>query len=628
MSLYRKLGLFLVAATVLPLVAVGVFVVRTAEDALRARILQSQVQTASAEAEAVARFVEERTASLERAAAAFDVSAATPAELAGAAQFLYRADDSVAVAALLDERGALLAPAAFLRSTDAAGDLAHHPRADDAAAERLLRVLPRERAVEEGIGAVVLSSVYGAPERGDTAIAVALPVRGPGDDVRLYAAELSFAGLSQRAVAAPTLVAVVDRDGRIVAAADRTTLTQPDPRFATLGGAPSSAFAASVGLGEERALAAAAPVPLSGLGWTVLSSVAEREAFAPVRRLRLTLVGAVLGVVAAALLAGALFVRRVRRGLEVVVAGAQAFGRGSLEHKIVPPSERELKELATTFNAMGDELLSSRARLLRWNEELEATVEQRTRELKEAQARLLETQKLAAVGQLGAGVAHEINNPLATVLGTAQNLMFKKRKAGARDEEPDMQALLKVEKAAKRVRDVTGTLLRFSQRTESARREPVSLASVVQDAAAMSRAGIEELGARLDIEAASPPPVVLGDAGELVQVLVHLLSNARTALLGKPSGTVCVTVTQEEGQGVVRVIDDGKGIDPAIKARIFEPFFTTKDVWTNLGLGLSVSFRIVEEHAGTLQVHSEPGQGTTAIVRLPLLAQEVERAPT
>ncbi|MCC7073983.1 MAG: HAMP domain-containing protein [Deltaproteobacteria bacterium] len=618
MSLNRKLALFIVAATVLPLVLVGLFVARIAEDALRARILEAQVRTASAEAEAVARFIEDRSAALQRAAAAFDLSAATAPELAGAAQLLYRADDAVAVAALLDATGQALAPPALLAADDQPGDLARHPRATEAAAERLVRLAPRERALAEGAGAVVLSGVYGAPERGDTALALALPVRGPGGTLLVEVAELSLAALSARTARVAGRLVVVDGEGRVLAAADRMQLTQPDPLWSLLGGVPRQATATSIDADAGALLAARAPVPVLGLEWTVQVSLPEREAFAPVRRMRLTLGGAVLGVLALLLAVAALFVRQVRRGLDVVVAGAEAFAGGALAHKIVPPPERELRELATTFNKMGDELLAARGRLERWNEELEATVERRTRELREAQARLLETQKLAAVGQLGAGVAHEINNPLATVLGTAQNLLLKRRKAGARDDEPDMAALLKVERAAKRVRDVTGTLLRFSQRSDTARRAPVTLESIVIDACAMSRAGIIEQGADLQLELETPSPVVQGDAGELVQVVVHLLANARTAVAGKQGGTVRVVGARDGDTAVLRVIDNGKGIDPAIKERIFEPFFTTKDVWSNLGLGLSVSFRIVEEHGGTFTVQSVVGEGTTVEVRLPL----------
>jgi C4-dicarboxylate-specific signal transduction histidine kinase len=301
-----------------------------------------------------------------------------------------------------------------------------------------------------------------------------------------------------------------------------------------------------------------------------------------------------------------------------MISSGLAFAGGRLDHKIAPlPKERELLELANTFNRMGDELSAARNKLLTWNDELERTVEQRTRELREAQASLLETRKLAAVGQLGAGVAHEINNPLATVLGAAQNLIAKKRKNGVAEDDAELAGLLRVERAANRCRDITRTLLRFSQRSADSKREAVAVARLTDDALALVGANFEAAGHTIVVEHQEHGAEILGDAGELTQVLVHLLNNAHTALLRHGPSTVLVRSERVEQLIKLSVIDAGRGVAPDIRDRVFEPFFTTKDVWQNLGLGLSESFRIVNDHGGRIELDSEVGRGTTVTLHLP-----------
>jgi C4-dicarboxylate-specific signal transduction histidine kinase len=261
---------------------------------------------------------------------------------------------------------------------------------------------------------------------------------------------------------------------------------------------------------------------------------------------------------------------------------------------------------------MGGELEASRVELQRWNQELQTRVEERTAELKAAQAQLLEAQKLAAIGQLGAGVAHEINNPLAGILGNAQLLLLDRPA-----DDRDAAMLRKIEAQAKRAKEITANLLRFSQQRPVADLRPLDLNKVVGDALSLVQTQIDTESIQLVQELEPGLPPVKGDGGHLAQVVLNLVSNARTAMA--KSGEKRLTLATSSAAGRVRlaVRDTGKGIPTASLSRVFEPFFTTKDVWSNVGLGLSVSFRIVSEHGGRIEVASEEGKGTTFTVDLP-----------
>ncbi|RKG91990.1 two-component sensor histidine kinase, partial [Corallococcus sp. CA053C] len=289
-----------------------------------------------------------------------------------------------------------------------------------------------------------------------------------------------------------------------------------------------------------------------------------------------------------------------------------AYGRGELERRVRVEGQDELSELGSTFNRMGEELEAARARMLRWNDDLRVRVEEATAELRAAQAQLVEAQKLAAVGQLGAGVAHEINNPLAGILGNVQLLLLD-RSSG----DSDFETLRKIEQSAKRCKDITQNLLRFSQQRERPDLRPVDLNSVVRDALSLTENQTRGEGIDLVTELSTTAPRVRADPGHLSQVVLALLSNARTAMIKTPVKRLSLRTGERDGMCILEVEDTGKGIAENIRPRIFEPFFTTKDVWSNVGLGLSVAWRIVTEAGGTLEVRSEAGQGARFTIVLP-----------
>ncbi len=215
------------------------------------------------------------------------------------------------------------------------------------------------------------------------------------------------------------------------------------------------------------------------------------------------------------------------------------------------------------------------------------------------------------MGQLGAGVAHEINNPLAGILGNTQLLLLDRNEGDA-----DFDALRKIEQSAKRCKEITQNLLRFSQQRDKPALRKVELNAVVRDALSLTENQIkgESISLTTQLDGA---PQVRADPGHLSQVVLALLSNARTAMLKTDTKQLSLRTGERDGRGFIEVEDTGKGIAPEHLPRIFEPFFTTKDVWSNVGLGLSVAWRVITEAGGTIEVRTEVGKGSCFTVWLP-----------
>jgi len=613
MRLYQQLVLFMLAATVLPLAAVGFLLLSRAEAELAHRIDAEQRAQATATAEAVSASLMEVVDALARSAELIDWEAASDAETVGGLRLLYGQSLAVSAVLKLDAEGRPQgAPVFRAQSVDG------HPAFQSAGLERWVRSVPVQTLRGGGKGQAALGSAYAHGDGGRAAVAVAVKL-AEGEGAPYALAEVVFtpleAVLRRRAAHGLGRIDLVDEGRRILASSEperRMHELEPEltahllPRTGPLADTVRSFRVESP---ARRVSVARVP---QGLRFDVVVEVDEATALAPVRAMRRTVLLSIGGTFMVLLGLGALFTRRLNRRLAEVVQGAEAYGRGELDRRVKVQGQDELSELATTFNRMGTELEAARTRLMRWNDDLRTRVDEATSELKAAQAQLLEAQKLAAVGQLGAGVAHEINNPLAGILGNVQLLMMDR---GASD--PDLGTLRKIEQSAKRCKEITQNLLRFSQQRERAELRPVDLNAVVRDALSLTEHQTRIEGITLVTELGQGLGRVRADPGHLSQVVLALLSNARTAMLKTPIKRLTLRTGERDGRGFLEVEDTGKGISPDIRPRIFEPFFTTKDVWTNVGLGLSVAWRVVAEAGGTLEVRSEAGQGACFTVTLP-----------
>jgi two-component system NtrC family sensor kinase len=228
------------------------------------------------------------------------------------------------------------------------------------------------------------------------------------------------------------------------------------------------------------------------------------------------------------------------------------------------------------------------------------------------QARLLQTEKLAALGQMVSGVAHELSNPLTSIAGYAQRLLLRQDVLG-RSEEVH-RIFSEAERAGRILRQML-----LTAREGTPERRTIALNQVVQRTVEVQRLSMaaEKVRVELDLDPLLPP--VQGDAGQLQQVLMNLMGNARQAMESQGSGGTIRIRTQRLETDRVRleVSDTGPGIPEEIQARIFDPFFTTKAEGVGTGLGLSIVLGIVREHGGQVYVNSELGKGTKFLIELP-----------
>ncbi len=343
------------------------------------------------------------------------------------------------------------------------------------------------------------------------------------------------------------------------------------------------------------------------------------------RMIRMSTITIALASLAFVFLAGALvtlFVHRlVYLPLSDLEAGAERLGAGNLTQPIPVRSADELGKLAGSFNTMTEALRTSHAELQRWAQTLQEKVEARTSELRVSQAETARSEKLASVGLLAAGIAHELNNPLTGVL-TFTTLLRRKLPEGSEDAE-DMDLVIK---ETKRCAAIIRRLLDFA-RDKKPEKKYADLNRLIEETvriverpASLSNV---EMSMALDPEL---PPVWL-DADLIKQVVMNMVVNAQHAIENGGSIRIGTAVCAEPRSGVlgepavamvqISIADSGCGIPPENLSRIFDPFFTSKEVGKGTGLGLAVSHGIVRSHGGEIEVRSTVGEGTTFKIFLP-----------
>ncbi|MBI5578571.1 MAG: two-component sensor histidine kinase [Deltaproteobacteria bacterium] len=248
-------------------------------------------------------------------------------------------------------------------------------------------------------------------------------------------------------------------------------------------------------------------------------------------------------------------------------------------------------------------------------------VKRRDTEADRLNDQLMQAGKLASIGELSAGVAHEINNPLAIILTERQLLLDAARQLPMSGPEFKAQfddSLSQVDIQIQRCKRITQNLLRFSRRTESLI-ETVDLNAFLREVVDLMDREARSSGIKFFTELDPALPPLLSDPSQMQQVFLNLITNAIDAHAGKPYGSVRLTTRadDERRQAKVHVADTGSGISPAHLNRIFDPFFTTKGVGKGTGLGLSIVYSIVKRLGGTISVQSEPGTGTEFTIALP-----------
>ncbi len=328
----------------------------------------------------------------------------------------------------------------------------------------------------------------------------------------------------------------------------------------------------------------------------------------------------------------ALLTYLVVRPIRAIGVATRRAARGDLASHIDLQPANEFGEVARSFNDMLDELRDNRRQLRERIEELDAAYT----ELEETQQNLIRSEKLASVGRLAAGVAHEIGNPLSAVTGYLDML---------EDEELDAETrrdiLERSRNQLQRIHAIIRDLLDFSRQETETDPEPVDIAECIREAIDLVEPQPRTRGVDITVELDDNLPPVRADAAQMTQVIVNLLMNAADAIhqsaqtdapagddtIGSITITAAQSSTEETDTVELTVTDDGPGISAEDQANIFDPFFTTKEPGEGTGLGLAVVHRIVERHHGDISVTSplpDTNHGTRFTVRLPTASETGE----
>jgi signal transduction histidine kinase len=301
------------------------------------------------------------------------------------------------------------------------------------------------------------------------------------------------------------------------------------------------------------------------------------------------------GILLLGLLLASLLAQWLAQRINRLTLGAQAIGRGDYSTKIPMGFNDELGDLSKTLNQMGNDI-------------------------QHIQGTLIQSEKMAGIGQFAAGVAHDVNNPIGVILGFAQGLIHR-----VSEQDPLMMPYKSIEREALRCKTLVQNLLAFSRgQGNTAVMKPEDLNQVIENALVL----VATLARPKKVKLVSLPrqelPLVSIDSNQIQQIVINLCTNAIDAMPN--GGTLTVGAANKGDHAEISVQDTGSGIPPEIRDRMFEAFFTTKEAGKGTGLGLSIITNIIKTHQGKIDVQSEVGKGTTFLVQLPLPAEAVRQA--
>ncbi|HEY9167004.1 MAG TPA: ATP-binding protein [Candidatus Kryptonia bacterium] len=317
--------------------------------------------------------------------------------------------------------------------------------------------------------------------------------------------------------------------------------------------------------------------------------------------------------------------RFLDRPIHKLIAGTHAVSEMQLDQKIEINSSVELGELARSFNLMSSRLGKAMGDLNDAAEILEKKVDERTRQLEIAHKKLLQSDRLASLGQLSATVAHEINNPISGVLNLAMLLERILKDDGVPKERIDefRKYLGEIVRETARVGRIVTDLLAFSRRSKP-QSANVDLNGVIRNTMRLLSHRLEMGNIKLTLCLADNLPKIECDVSQMQQVIINLIMNAAEACAATGVGEVNVATREEADSVVLEVSDNGEGIPKEILPKIYDPFFTTKGEGKGVGLGLSVVYGIVDAHNGDIEVKSDVGKGAVFKVTLPVRRAAVE----
>lgn len=346
-----------------------------------------------------------------------------------------------------------------------------------------------------------------------------------------------------------------------------------------------------------------------------------------IRSRRALIVFVPLMILGVAVFSGLFIYIFVRKPIYQLILGTRAVAAGNLNHRIPINGQDEIGQLAASFNHMTEDLEKAHGEITLWSNQLEAKVQQKTKELADAQTHMVRMERLASLGKLSATVAHEINNPLAGVLNYTYLVirLLSQKELTEERKKNILEYLHFIKSETARSGDIVKNMLIFAKQTGgNFSRE--SLTTLVESSLMLVNHQCELKNISVVKKMECTDDHLVCDAGQIRQALVALFVNAIEAM--PDGGTLSVrTSGQSEDQTIaIEIQDTGVGIAREILANIFDPFFSTKKEGKGVGLGLSVVYGIIQRHKSNIEVESQVGQGTTfriELTRNPLLDADV-----
>jgi signal transduction histidine kinase/ActR/RegA family two-component response regulator len=397
----------------------------------------------------------------------------------------------------------------------------------------------------------------------------------------------------QRKPSSHGVAQLVDSEGKVVASTDPQRQSQKLEYW-------QPASAAHAGVVERKKLGAGdaivATASLGPSGWMVSVDQDADEALSQIGSLKLLLAGFGLVITAIAICGLVFILRSFTRPVEVLTASAKRIADGDLTVGFALDRRDEIGTLAKTLDEMKTKVKSS-------------------------YDLLLASEKRALMGQIVAGIAHELNNPLTVVLGNTQLMLMREH------NEANISGLKKVGESAQRAAKIVKNLLTFA-RQEKPERKSTDLNKIIKKTLDLHGYELKVCNIEVRLDLQPSLPYTMADPHQLQQVFLNLMVNAEQAMIeARGKGVLGISTRADQQQITVTFSDDGPGIKTENLQRIFEPFFTTKEVGKGTGLGLSISQGIIEEHGGKIQVDTTIGRGTTFAIVLPIQKWVPEEVP-
>ncbi|MFC1668311.1 sensor histidine kinase [Chlamydiota bacterium] len=308
-----------------------------------------------------------------------------------------------------------------------------------------------------------------------------------------------------------------------------------------------------------------------------------------------------------------LLVRIIIRPIKRLVYGTRQIARGDLTYEVKIRSHDEIGELAYSFNQMTNFLKRSRDQIEDYSRTLEEKVEERTRQLEAAEAELIRSEKFLAIGELIAGITHELNNKLTPILGYVE--VFRMLKP----DQKIMKIVDIIEESGLAAKNIVESLLKYSRPTPP-KEEYINLNEVLKKTLNLVDPLIKTDLIKMTPELDQSLPKTIADGGQISQAFLNILNNACQEIENKPDDQRLLIVRSYHDKTHIffSFVDTGRGISKENLIKIFDPFFSTKEIGKGTGLGLSISYGIIKAHQGTIHVESRIGKGTTFTIELPI----------